>query len=48
MSLKLVVKKVLRYYFVRPKIYERKVKSPSIIYADFESIVLPEDEARRK
>ena len=33
--------------YVRFKNYERKIKSPFMIYADFESIVVPEDNEKQ-
>ena len=33
--------------YVKFKNYERKRKSPSIIYADFESILVPEDNGKQ-
>ena len=33
--------------FVKLKNYERKIKSPFIIYADFESILVPEDNGKQ-
>ena len=38
---KIIIPRKCKY--VRFKIYERKIKSPFIIYADFESILVPED-----
>ena len=32
--------------YVKFKNYERKIKSPFIIYADFESILVPEDNGK--
>ena len=33
--------------FVKFKNYERKIKSPFMIYADFESILVPEDNGKQ-
>ena len=33
--------------FVKFKNYERKIKSPFMIYADFESILLPENNGKQ-
>ena len=33
--------------YVRFKNYERKIKSPLLIYADFESILVPEDDGKQ-
>ena len=50
--LKLSVKKLLRYFrkdqYVTFKNYERKIKSFFIIYADFESTLISEDNKKAK
>ena len=33
--------------YVKLKIYERKIKSPFIIYANFESILMPENNEKQ-
>ena len=33
--------------YVKLKNYERKIKSPFIIYAEFESILVPEDSGKQ-
>ena len=33
--------------YVKLKNYERKIKSPFIIYADFESILMPENREKQ-
>ena len=33
--------------YVKFRNYERKIKSPFIIYADFESILVPEDDGKQ-
>ena len=32
--------------YVKFKIYERKIKSPFVVYADFESILVQEDKGK--
>ena len=34
--------------YVKPKNYERKIKSPFIIYANFENILVPENDGKIK
>ena len=49
-TLKLMVYKGLRYLksqYVRLKNYEKKIKSLFMIYADFESILVPEDNRKK-
>ena len=41
-ALKQTIKMPKKGQYVRFKNYERKIKSPFIIYADFESILVPE------
>ena len=36
-----------KWKYVRFKNFERKIKSPFIIYADFESILVPEDNGKQ-
>ena len=44
--LKNLKKKLIKKYF-RFKNYERKVKPPSTIHADFESVLVPEDSGKQ-
>ena len=49
-AVKLIINKWLRCFkkreYVRLKNYERKIKFPFMIYADFESIIVPEDNGK--
>ena len=42
-----MIKMPKKVEYVRLKNYERKVKSPFMIYADFESILVPEDNGKQ-
>ena len=51
-TLKLIINKWLRCQkegeYVRLKNYERKIKSQFLIYANFDSIVVPKDNEKKK
>ena len=50
-NLRLMINKWLRFLkgeYVRFRNSERKIKSILMIYADFESILLPEDNVKKK
>ena len=44
---KQMIKVPEKWEYIRFKNYERKIKSPFMIYADFESILIPEDNEKQ-
>ena len=44
---KQMIKRPKKVEYIRFKNYERKIKSPFMIYADFESILIPEDNGKQ-